>query len=200
MNEIKMSVARKDGDKRVAVGDVSIFIPTLSEFGLATEQAVDEAGAPAVSDGLPVYKSQAANWLQEAIAAAVKAQARNRLISGSTTLKPGAAISTTLEQLVAETERVGGGEALKTIRDCKVDFAAWVAGLGKSASTQDTLNVMFANKSSLRLQPQGHKDKMVDYVSQFAESLDADKLARYSRYLESVQDAAQAVIEIASDF
>jgi len=196
---LSMTVSKKEGNKHVEVGKVEYFVPTLAAFGLASEQAVTEAGQPMVDEGLPVYKAEADNWLMSAIHASVKAMVRNRLISGTADLKPGQTIPQTLAEITAETERSGNGAYLKVVADLKKLFAAWVAGLGKSAGTQVLLNNLFGSKTALSLQSTDVKQKIAGYIADFAETLDPAQLEAGQRYLQSLLDVCSAEVS-ADDF
>lgn len=201
MKQLNIEVSKKGPDgKYVKQGDVAIFCPTLEEFGFQAEVAQDKEGKPMEEDGLPVYKEDAANWLQGSVLAAVKAQARNRLQPGTALLKDGAVIADTLEALIAEGERgAGSAAALAAIRELKTKFVTWVAGLGKSAAAQAQLVTLFGSKVALALQPEGNKQKMAGYVATFAETLDAESLEKGQRYLQSLLDTCEASVEV-NDF
>ena len=197
---IKIEVNKKVNGKYSPVGAVDIFVPTLEDAKFAgMERMKDEKGAEVFEDGLPVYKEDAHNWIQGAILAQVKAQARNKLVSGTATLKDGQAIAVDWPTLTVEGERGGNGEALAIVREAKADFGKWVASLGKSQAAQATLNTLFSNKQALSLQSPEHKAKMATYVTDFAGTLEAEKLAKFEKYLNSVVEAAQASVD-ADDF
>ena len=201
-NEITIEVNKKIDGKYSPVGKVAIFVPTLLAFGLEAQIAKDKDGAELIEGGLPVYDgadAKALNWLQGAIEAQVKAQARNKLKPGTADLKDGAAIATDFETLTAEGDRAGNAEALQAIRNLKASFAKWVAGLGKSAAAQQLLNGLFANKQALAVQTDANKGKMSQYVSDFAETLDEAALAAGQKYLQSLIDVCSGSVE-ADDF
>ena len=195
-----IEVNQKGADGKYAkVGDVTIHVPTLDCFGIAAEQAKDKEGALLVDDGLPVYTTDEANWLQGAILAQVKAQARNKLVSKTAELKPGAKIATNFAELTAEGDRAGNGAALQAIRELKTAFAKWVAGLGKSAAAQSLLNGLFGNKQALVVQAADNKSKMAQYVADFAETLTPEALEAGQKYLQSLLDVCATAVS-ADDF
>lgn len=198
MEQIKIEVNQKVNGKYAVVGTVDIFVPNLEEVGVgvAPEQATDEKGELAFEDGLPVYKDARHNFILDCIVAATKAKARNKLVPKTANVKPGQAIATTLEALMAEAERIGNPEALAAIREAKKDFSKWVETLGKSANAQATLNTLFGNKEALKLQSAEAKAKMAKYVEDFSEALEEEKLNRYMKYLESVNAACELVTEV----
>jgi hypothetical protein len=201
MNVIKMEVNQKGtGNKYEKVGEVDIHVPTLTElFPEAVKQSKDDKGAVVEEDGLPVYEDDKHNWLQGAIFAMVKAQARNKLKPKTAQLKDGQKIASTWEELTAEGERVGNGEALKLVAEAKKAFSEYVKGLGKSANAQQTLNLLFSNKQALSLQSAENKTKMQNYVTEFATSLDEAVLAKYEKYIQGILNACEVTTE-ADDF
>lgn len=199
MQAIQMSVSKKDASlgKHVSVGEVTIHVPMLSDLGIEAEAQLDDKGQAIVEDGIPVYKDDKHNWVQNAIYAQVKAQARNKLVSGTATLKPGVTIATDWAGLTAE----GGGnsgEGLAKVREVKALFAAWAKTLGKSDNAQATMNMLFGNKAALALQTEENRAKIEAYVGEFATTLEAAQLERYMSYLDSVIEACKA--ETADDF
>lgn len=196
---LTIDVNKKVANKFQKVGDVAIYCPTLEAATWPPVRQKDEAGNDVMEDGLPVYKDEAHNWIQGAILAQVKAQARNKLVSGTATLKDGQTIATDWPTLTAEGERGGNGDALAVVREVKAAFAKHVAGLGKSQKAQETLTTLFGSKQSLALQSPENKAKMEQYVSEFAASLDEASLTRYMKYLEGI-NAACANTEEVDDF
>lgn len=197
---LSIEVNKKVNNKFTKVGEVAIYCPTLEDAKLeGAERQKDEKGDEVFEDGLPVYKDKAHNWIQGAILAQVKAQARNKLVSGTATLKDGQAIATDWDTLTAEGERGGNGDALAVVREVKAAFAKHVATLGKSAKAQETLTTLFGSKQSLALQSPENKAKMEQYVGDFAATLDEASLTRYMKYLEGI-NAACANSEEVDDF
>lgn len=198
--KLAIDVNKKVANKFQKVGEVAIYCPTLEDAGLTgAARQKDEGGNDVYEDGLPVYQDKSHNWIQGAILSQVKAQARNKLVSGTATLKDGQAIATDWDTLTAEGERGGNGDALAVVREVKAAFAKHVASLGKSQKAQETLTTLFGSKQSLALQSPDNKAKMEQYVTAFAETLDEAQLARYMKYLEGIT-AACAVTEEVDDF
>lgn len=197
---LSIEISKKGDDKKyVPVGSVSIYVPILLAFGIAAEVAKDKEGKDMIEDGLPVYTTEEANWLQGAIAAQVKAQARNKLKPGTASLKDGAKIATNFAELCAEGGGVGNAAALQAIRDLKNLFAKWVATLGKSQAAQNLLTGLFGNKQALAIQTADNKGKMSQYISDFAETLTAEQLALGQKYLQSLIDCCATSVD-ADDF
>jgi hypothetical protein len=164
-----------------------VYYPTVEEINgfcaSAKEVKVDD-------DGIPEYSSAEANWIQTAILSYAKANARNKLVSGTIELKDGLKIPETWEEFTAETGR--SGEALAILREAKADFAEWISKQGKSEAATKVIVTLFNNRAALDLQSAGNKGKMLSYVESFAESLSPEKLERLQRPIESVMEACAA--------
>lgn len=197
--QTKIEVAKKVGDKRQKVGEIMIYVPTLESFGIAAEiKSIDE------DDGLPIYADEKHDYLFGAVIAAVKAKARNSLVSGTADLKPGVTIPANFAELLAESGRgAGGAEALATVRELKAKMGFWLASVEKkSAGTQAFINGLFANRQALSLQSEVNRGKMTDYIGKFAEWLADDNLElleKGQKYINSLLEAAQAATA-ADDF
>ena len=183
------------------IGKVTIYIPLLAAFGIATEQAKDDKGALLFDDdvGLPVYTDDKLNWLQGSIVAAVKAMARNRLKPKTCEVKDGVKIAETFAELLAAADRGNSGAALVALRELKANFGEWIATLGKSAAAQQTLKTLFNSKDSILVQSDTNRDKMAQYVSDFAATLDEATLAKSEKYLQGLLDACASNVD-ADDF
>lgn len=185
---IEISKKNAATNKHEKVGEVSIFVPPLKLFGL--DAAIKSIG----DDGLPVYDDDKADWLFNAVVAAVKAKARNSLVSGTANLKPDTTIAADFEALLAEGTR--GGEALAVVRDLKKQLDVWLATESKkSAAAQDKIRVYFQSRQGLSVQSMDTKERMVGYITQFSEWLaekDVALLEKGSKYLNSLLEVCEA--------
>lgn len=199
MQNVIMAVSKKSEvtKKYEKVGEVAITVPLLSDIAAivagAKEKERDE-------EGLPVYEADEANFVQSAILAYVKMNARNKLIPGTATVKDGLKIPTNWEELCAEGTRGGNGAALALAREVKEEFAKWANTLGKSAAAVKVLTDYFSNKTALALANADHKGKMKAYIEQFSESLSEEQLERYERPLTSILEVASSNEAGAQDF
>lgn len=175
-----------DKNEYQKVGDIVIPLPSLKAFGI--DAKIKEMG----EDGLPVYEDENMDWLFGAVVAAAKAQARNKLVSGTAELKDGQKIAENFAELVAEGERRGNAEALKLAKEVQVSFAAYVQTLGKSTQAQAVLVGLFRNKQALALQNDETKTKFKNYLTAYAQQLEEKDLERYGKYLTSVEEACAA--------
>lgn len=188
MQVFKMEVSKTEKvagkNQYVKVGDVNIYYPTVEEIaGFCQGAKVAKVG----DDGIAEYESAEANWIQTAILSYAKANARNKLVSGSCELKEGLKIPETWEEFTAETGR--SGEALAIMREAKAEFSEWISKQGKSEAVTKVLITLFNNRAALELQSQANKAKMQAYVESFAESLSAERLDRLQKPIENVLEA-----------
>ena len=184
MQVYKMEVSKTENKKYVKVGTVDIFYPTVEEIaGFCQGAKVVKTG----EDGIAEYESPEANWIQTAIMSYAKANARNKLVSGTCDLKDGLKIPETWAEFTAETGR--SGEALAILREAKAEFTDWISKQGKSEAVTKVLITLFNNRAALELQTPANKAKMLGYVESFAESLSAEKLERMQKPIENVLDA-----------
>lgn len=196
MKKISIDVSKKENGKFVKKGEVTITVPTLADVipFVTSEVKKDDKGQEVYEDGLPVYEDDKANWLQSAMLASIKAQARNKLVSGTATLKEGLTIPEDWDGILAEGVR-GGGEALAIAREAKAAFAEWMSKQGKSEAATQTVVTLFSNKQALALQSAVNKGKIKAYVEAFAESLDETQLERFDKPVQAVLDTCDLAAE-----
>jgi len=194
--KITIDVSKKENGKFNKVGEQVIHCPTLADIIQFVTSPVkkDDKGAEMSDEGLPVYESDEANWVQGAMLAAVKAQARNKMVSGTAQLKDGQKIPETWAELCAEGVRDGSGLALA--REFKAAFGDWVAKQGLSEAAANALTTLVSNKAALTLQSESVKKKVADRLAQFADGLEPDALEKFMRPLEAATAATQAVEEL----
>lgn len=196
MKTVIVPISKTENKERVKIGEVAVVIPTIEDI----LQHIAGAKIKEEADGLPVYDNEPANWVQSAMEAYAKAAARNKLLPGSITLRPGLSIATNWEELCAESTRGGNGAALQLLRDVKEAFAKWVATLGKSEGTQKVMVTLFSSRAALEVATADIKGKLAAYVEQFVESLSTEDSERFERPLENVLNACAATGGDAADF
>lgn len=184
MQSYEMKVSKKENGEYVNVGSVTVFYPLLSELGLAVEPAGKD------EEGFPTYADDKVQYVFDAVLAAVKATARNRLVSGTATLKPDNTIADTIEALLATGER--SGEALANRREYFKSFKEFLATLGKSAGYVAGMYDIASNVKNLPYQTDGRKTAVRDLVAQHAATLDAESIAKWERTMLQVTEATNA--------
>lgn len=188
MQSYKMEVSKKqevNGTMSyVRQGEIEVPYPLLSDLGLSIEPTKND------EEGFPIYGDEKVQYVFDAVLAAVKAQARNKLVSGTATLKPGLSIASSVEELLES----GGnkGDALAAVREFLAAFKAWLPKTGKSEKVQQAVYELARVKSSVSLQPDDKKAKFAAYLSDFAESLDDTQAARFERPLLALNEACEA--------
>ena len=188
MQSYKMKVSKKENGAYVEVGDVEVFYPVLSELGLEVEPSGKD------EDGFPTYADEKVQFVFDSILSAVKASARNKLVSGSVELKDGNKIAETVEELIATPER--SGEALALRREFFADFKAFLPSLGKSQAYCAGIYDIVSNVKGICNQSAARKNLIADLVGQFAGTLNAEKLGKYERLLTQIAEQVEAVSEL----
>ena len=193
MQKYLLDVSKKVDGKYEPVGEIEINYPLLADLGFdVTPKPVqlDDKGI-AINKGLPDYADEKHQFVFDSVFASVKADARNKLVSGTATLKEGATIPETVEELIAVTER--DGAALKAMRACLGAFKAWLPSTGKATKTCEAILALASNRKSLALQPAEKKQKFLVYVEQFAGTLIGEQISEFARTLQGLEVACQAV-------
>lgn len=193
--QIVIEVSKKENGKFNKVGEQTIHVPLLLDVMSFVGSPIkkDDKGNEVFEDGIPVYEDDKANWLQGAILAMVKAQARNKMVPGTANLKDGQKIAENWEELCAEGVRDGSGLALA--REFKASFTEWVSKQGLSEAAANTLVTLVSNRAALTLQQQATKDKVKARLEAFAGDLDAEKLEKFTRPLEAAINACEAAAD-----
>ncbi len=196
MNPYTLEVSKKVDGQYQPVGEIEIFYPTLADLGFdiqpkATE--LDKDNKP-VNQGLPQYESDLHQYAFNAVFSAVKADARNKLVSKTATLKDGASIATTVEELIAVAER--DGAALKAIRNMLNAFKAWLPSTGKATKTQEAILALASNRKSLALQPAEKKSRFLGYLTEFAKTISPEQATEFAKGLQGLETATTAVDDL----
>jgi len=160
-----INVSKKVGNKRELVGSVEVPVPTLADVGL-------------VDDG-----SLVAAWIAKSLRASALSDARNKLVSGSATLKAGCKIAATLDELAAPAEN--SGEALKEIAAFKRSFAEYLVTTGISAKAQAFLASLAASPKAVSLQPPAIAEKLAERLDGYLTAT-GEPTPTVERYIESL--------------
>ncbi len=163
---LKQEVTKRvDGQtKREPIGHFEVIVPTVERF-ISELENVQVTGHD--DDGLPVYNGNAANWLQRAINALAKAEARNKLAPASAEPKAGLTIPMTFADLVAP-PAIGGSSALAELAELVKGFTAWMAESGKPAALHSTFGQLVRQPSLISVQSDKVKQVLQAWVVEFA--------------------------------
>ena len=188
MASFNMEVSKKVDGAYEKQGEVQVWYPLLNELGLTVEADKTD------DEGFPVYSDDKVQYVFDAVLAAVKAQARNKLVSGTATLKAGLSIAASVEELL---ESGGGnrGQALAIIREFQTAFKNWLPSTGKSAAVQSLALTYCKNREALALADEGRKAKFGVYLTDFASQLSAEDAAKFSRPLMALQEAIETEVD-----
>lgn len=185
MKSFKMEVSKREGQEYKLLGDVTVFYPLLNEMGITVNtDKEDEAG-------FPVYEDEKHQYLFDTMLAGIKAQARNKLISGTVQLKPNNKIAETVEELLAAAER--NGEALKIRREFLTAFKNFLPSTGKSAAFQAAMYDLISTPKVIPLQSQERKDKIIAMITAFAGTLTEETATKFEKYLLNIDESCKAV-------
>ncbi len=188
MKSFKMEVNKKENNAYVKKGEVEVFYPLLAEMGVAIEpEKMDE-------EGFPIYADEKVQYVFDAVLAAVKASARNRLVSGTVELKEGNKIAETIEELLATGDR--NGVALAMRREFFAALKDYLPSLGKSQAYCAQLYDIISNVKGISAQSAARKTLVNEVVSGFAAKLEAPKLEAYTRILLQINEQIEAVSEL----
>lgn len=182
------------------VGHSMVPFPTLADFGIQAEQAVqlddkkqpvlvDGKTVPAFENGVPLYADPKLDWLQDAIVFRHAANVRNKFAKG--VLKAGMTLPEDFDALLEQVGR--SGDALALRREAKVSFEAFLQSIGKNAGTVQLLSDLFYN--SAKVLPSA-KPKYVEglavQVNKWLATLDEAKRSRFAPKLTELAESISA--------
>lgn len=185
----KMTIGATTGPvgarKRVDVGTVEYFLPTLDLFGLDAPTSFNE-------DGNPVYGDEKLDWLQSAVTFKVQSAVRN-LAKASEDLKSielVRPIPSSLEELM---EGGQGSSYFEVKKLALALFTAWVAKLDSSPEGKARLVRYFSNMDALTEAASAVKAKLAERINAFVASLTEEEAASIVSYLRNVKGALESV-------
>lgn len=190
MKSFVMEVSKKENGAYVKQGDVTVFYPLLSEMGVAVEPKETD------KEGFPVYEDEKVQYVFDAMLAAVKAAARNKLVSGTVELKPDNKIAETIEELLATGERSGAALALRREFFSALKDALPTVAAGKSQAYYAQLYDIIQNVKGIAAQSPARKALINTTVADFAATLSEEKLTAYGRILASIDEQINAESEL----
>lgn len=210
MNIYKMSVSKKvvnpvtkEGEYQ-EIGVVNVPIFSLREFDLSAPELTGDARAAQLAtlgisaeddDGLDLFDNPKIQYVYDALVAATKADARNKLVGGSVNLKPGNTIAQTVDELIAKAER--SGAALALAREFLSSFSTYLATKsGKSASVQALYNGMVKVRQSITLSSQARKDGLLAQLEAYTEQASVEEITKYVNILAAIGELCSSTMVI----
>lgn len=208
MKTYQMHVSKKEAGEYKPVGVVVVPMFALNEFGITCATELDaEQRAAAVKaleisaeddDGLDYYADARIQFVYDAVVSATKADARNKLVSGSSALKPGNKIADTVEELIAKAERSGAALALN--REFLTSFSAYLAAKsGKSAVVQALYNGMTKVRATITLSSQARKDGLLAQLEGYIGQATTEDVAKFSNIITTLGDLCSSAEAIGDD-
>lgn len=202
-NIAKIEVSKTEGEKgnrkRISLGRKSTPYPTLTAIAKAVQEAVIDPEASKLGEenpeGIVVYThadpavASIANFVQEAMLSKVRVRMTNSLQDKSIELQDGKSLATNFADLLAD-QRVGS-EFLKIKAEVVASFEEYVKDQGKAEKVVQQWKTLFRFPEVMAQQPAKYKAKMQEYLAGFSESLSAEKLERYGKFLLAVEDACK---------
>ena len=178
--EVSKTVEKAGGVKvREKVGEVSVYSPTLADFGMAVEPVSQDA-----QTGELTYAEPASQWLYNALLGAVKANARNKMQTGSTDLKANNKFASTLEELITPAET--GSVVLAERRGLIDMFKGYLGELAKPENVKKLLLNFLEKPDTLALQPAEQRAKIKAYFDTFGGQVEDKLTAWQGDYLLNV--------------
>lgn len=165
--ELSKTVSENGKNTRQKVGELAIYCPVLSEFGIAVEPVDFDK-----ETGEANYASQEHQFLYSAILQSVKTAARNKFQPGTTDLRIGAKIAENLAELVAPSVS-NKGAALVEKRALIEMFKAFLTKQGKNEAVQRLLTGMLERTDNLLLQDADKRGKIKGYFVDFGNEVGA---------------------------
>lgn len=189
MKQFKMVVSKKENNEYKAVGEVLVPCFDLSEFGVEVEPTgTDE-------QGLLTYSDERVQFVYDAVVAATKADARNKLVSGSATLKAGNKIADTVAELIAKAER--SGAALAINREFITSFTSYLAGKsGKTAAVQALYSGMVKNRASIAISTEARRNGLLSQIEAYTDQATAAEAEKYTNILSAIADACSGAEQV----
>lgn len=194
MHNIKMVVNKKvknaAGEAEYQeVGAVEVPCFDLADFGLGVESTGKD------EEGVPSYGNDKLDFVMGAVWAAIKADARNKLVSGTASVKAGQKIASTVEELIAKAER--SGAALQLVRDFIAAFTKYLAERsGKSAAVQALYIGMVRNRQSIAVSSEARRNGLLAQLTAFAEGLAAEEAEKFQGIVLTLADLCQSAAEL----
>lgn len=184
MNILNLEVSKLEAGEYKKVGSIEVPVFSLADFGL------DIAETGADEDGLLKYENNKVQYVYEALLAATKAAARNKLVSGTASLKPGSKIAQTVEELIAKAER--SSAALAISREFVADFTKFLAeASGKKEAVQALYVAMVKNRQTIAISSEARRLGLQAQLEAFIEFSGAEVISKYPSVLIALSDLCE---------
>lgn len=153
---VKQTISELVNGARQVIGTYSHYMPTLADFGIKDEKAevlYEGEGEAKQAVGIK-YSTDALNYLGKALEAAARATARNKLVTKTANVRPGAKLPETFAELIAPGEGRGGSAVLAERAALFKAWEAFVMSLDKNDTVKRLLVLFVKQPDALLTQPE----------------------------------------------
>lgn len=186
--QLAMEVNKKENGEYKKVGVIDVAMFSLDDFGLNAGEVKTD------SSGLPVYADDKVQYVQDCVIAAIKAAARNKLISGTVSTKAGTRLAVT----VAELMESGGnnGAALALHRDFVNAFTSYLTISGKSTAVQALYSGLVKAKQSIALSTEARRQGLAAQLENFLATISDDDQNKYMNIVEGLASLCEDATDL----
>jgi len=172
------------------IGEVSVPVFDLAEFGLTAATGVDE-------EGLPTYTDDKLQWVQNAVTAAIKAIARNKLVSGTASLKAGSKIAQTVPELLES--NTSSGAALALYREFLLSFTQYLSTSGKSQAVQALYSGMVKTRAVIAVSSEARRNGLAAQLEAFLGSLNVEDQTKFLSIVETLAGLCESATDLSDE-
>ena len=156
MKSETLTIGRREGGKRITVGQVNYQRPTLEALLAAGDEGRD--------------------YLDACLLAHCERRIRSNVDSTTGAYNAGYTPPATVQEWLTPTERTGGAEALQATASLLRKLTAYLVGAGKSQQVADQVVRLLRARSSLAAQPESMRQRLESVLAGFAGSADLEPL------------------------
>ena len=156
MKSETLTIGRREGGKRITVGQVSYTRPTL--------EALLAAG------------DEGRTFLDSCLLASCERRIRSNVDSATGAYNAGYTPPSTVQEWLTPTERTGGAEALQATASLLRKLAEYLVGAGKSQAVADQVVKLLRARSSLAAQPESMRQRLESVLAGFAGSAELEPM------------------------
>lgn len=189
---LNMAVNKKENGEYKLLGNVEVPVFCLADFGVKGVEVKEKD-----KEGLPVYDNPQIQFVQDAVTSAIKAIARNKLVSGTAITKSGSKIASTVAELLESTGN--SAAALQLHRDFVAAFLAYLPTSGKSVAAQNVYSGMIKAKNSIAIASEARRNGLVIQLENFMISLNEEDQARFMPVAEGISTLCESAEELSDD-
>lgn len=189
LNELAINEKGEKVYKEIGKQDINVF--SLAEFGIDA-QPTDEA----TEDGLLQYANPVHSFIYSSLVAATKAVAKNKMLPKSVTLRAGAKLAETIEELTAKSERTAG-QAMILTKEFIASFTKFLLeSSGKKPVVQQIYLAMVKSRPTISLSTPARREGLAVMLEQFAMTAPSEEVTKFSSILTALNEACSSNEEL----